>query len=175
MLLTYANLKIRDAMPDDAELLCRWWNDGRVMAHAGLPLGLNTNPNKIRDEISTDSDDTFRRLIIEMDSAPIGEMSFRNKGGGKAEIGIKICEFDKQEKGYGTILLKMLISDAFRRGYQKIILDTNVKNARARHVYEKSGFRKVRIDENSWKDQLGRPQSFIHYELSPSDFIFLTI
>lgn len=45
-----------------------------------------------------------------------------------AEIGIKICDFSKQNKGYGKILLSMLIFSLFNdMGYNKIILDTNVK------------------------------------------------
>lgn len=45
-----------------------------------------------------------------------------------AEIGIKICDFSKQNKGYGKILLNMLILSLFNdMGYNKIIFDTNVK------------------------------------------------
>lgn len=171
MLLTYKNLKIRNAAQEDAPLLCRWWNDGNVMAHAGFPNGLNTNPDKIIRELANDSDDTYRRLIIEQDGLPIGEMSCRNKGGLVAEIGIKICEAGKQGKGNGTLLLKMLITHLFANGYEKIILDTNLKNTRAQHVYEKIGFKRLRIRYDSWKDQLGVLQSCIDYELFKSDFI----
>jgi hypothetical protein len=41
MKITKDNLTIRSAVPDDAEILTSWWNDGKVMAHAGFPLGLN--------------------------------------------------------------------------------------------------------------------------------------
>ncbi len=36
MLLEYKNLKIRNAGESDAKQLAVWWNDGRVMAHAGF-------------------------------------------------------------------------------------------------------------------------------------------
>ncbi len=170
MLITYNNLKIRNATPEDAPLLCKWWNDGAVMAHAGFPNGLQTNISKITKELSADSDDTYRRLIIEIDSIPVGEMSSHNKGSGVAEIGIKICDFERQEKGNGTTFLKMLISKLFSEGYDKIILDTNVNNVRAQHVYEKIGFHKLRINHNSWKNQLGELQSSIDYELHKSQF-----
>ena len=66
----------------------------------------------------------------------------------------------------------MLISFLFYNlGYQKIILDTNLDNKRAQHVYEKLGFRKQRINVNSWKNQLGELQSSIDYELIPEDFV----
>lgn len=35
-------------------------------------------------------------------------------------------------------------------GYKKIILDTNLNNTRAQHVYEKLGFKKVRVKIRAW-------------------------
>ena len=55
-------------------------------------------------------------------------------------------------------------------GYEKIVLDTNLNNKRAQHVYESLGFRKLRVNMDSWKDQLGRWQSSVDYELIPEDF-----
>ena len=97
-------------------------------------------------------------------------MSFRNKGNGIAEIGIKICETEYQEQGLGRICLSLLIKELFGMGYEKIILDTNEKNLRAQHVYELLGFRKLRVNKDSWKDQLGNMQSSVDYELLPEDF-----
>ncbi len=172
MRIEYQKHLIRNATPADAELLCSWWNDGAVMAHAGFPNGLNITPEKVVAGLATDSDDTYRRLIIEVTDTPVGEMSYRNMGGDTAQIGIKICHFDSQEKGHGTIFLKMLINSLFiDYGYQKIILDTNMKNTRAQHVYEKLGFRKVRVNEDSWKNQLGKLQTSIDYELAPGHFV----
>ena len=42
-----------------------------------------------------------------------------------AEIGIKICDFSRHDKGLGKVLLSMLIASLFDDlGYQKIMLDT---------------------------------------------------
>lgn len=161
---------IRNAEKEDCEQLAKWWNDGSVMAHAGFPLGLGTTAEEIEKSILTDSDDTRRRLIIDFQNTPIGEMSYRNKNDHIAEIGIKICKADYQEKGLGRICLSLLIRELFQMGYEKIVLDTNEKNLRARHVYELLGFRKLRISRDSWKDQLGNPQSSVDYELIPKDF-----
>lgn len=69
-------------------------------------------------------------------------------------------------------LLSMLIASLFRDlGFEKIILDTNLKNERAQHVYEQLGFTKLRVNENAWKDQLGEWQSSVDYELYPENFI----
>ena len=65
----------------------------------------------------------------------------------------------------------MLIEELFARGYTKIVLDTNLKNERAQHVYEMLGFRKVRVNIDSWRNQLGVLQSSVDYELVPGDFV----
>ena len=64
----------------------------------------------------------------------------------------------------------MRIAELFQRGYEKIVLDTNLKNVRAQHVYEMLGFRKLRVNIDSWEDQLGELQSSVDYELVPGDF-----
>lgn len=172
MYIHRANLTIRNAASGDASVLCKWWCDGRVMAHAGFPNGIDITVEEVIQQLSGDTDDIHRRLIIEADSIPIGEMNYRNKGNNVAEIGIKICDFSMQEKGYGTKLLSMLINALFRDlGYKKIILDTNLNNLRAQHVYEKLGFQRLRVRQGSWKNQLGELQSSIDYELEEKDFI----
>jgi len=65
----------------------------------------------------------------------------------------------------------MLISYLFDElGYEKIVLDTNLNNQRAQHVYEQLGFRKVRVRENAWRNQLGELQSAVDYELLQTEF-----
>lgn len=77
MYIQNKTLTIRNADAADAEQLCAWWNDGRVMAHAGFPNGLGTTAEVIRQKISTDADDAGHRLIIEESGVSIGEMSYR--------------------------------------------------------------------------------------------------
>lgn len=172
MYLQYKNLTIRNACAFDAQQLSAWWNNGKVMAHAGFPNGTGETPAQIAEKISHDADDIHRRLILELDHCAIGEMNYRNIGSHTAEIGIKICDCSKQNQGYGRLFLSMLIDSLFQdMGYQRIILDTNLKNTRAQHVYETLGFKKVRIRENAWCDQLGALQSSVDYELLPENFI----
>ncbi len=176
MFINFKNLTIRNASASDAERLAEWWNDGKVMEHAGFPNGLGTNAEEVAKQISHDSDDTYRRLIIEIDGAPAGEMSYRNLGNSAAEIGIKICDFSMQDKGYGKILLSMLIKALFEdMGYNKILLDTNTRNKRAQHVYKKLGFQKMRINEDSWRNQVGELQSSVDYELTPPEFVDFSV
>lgn len=172
MHLQYHNLTIRNAEPDDVPVLVKWWNDGAIMAHAGFPNGLHTTLEAETKQLLQDSDETGRRLMIEHNGIPIGEMCYRSCGKKEAVIGIKICEPAKQEKGLGRILLSMLIQSLFTEyGYEKIVLDTNLKNTRAQHVYELLGFRKLRVNIDSWRDQLGVLQSSVDYELTKEGFI----
>lgn len=139
------------------------------MAHAGFSNGVHTDFENLMEKIKNETD-ISRRLIIEIDSIRVGEMSYTIKDD-VAEIGIKICDFVYQEKGYGTKVLKMLIRYLFKEmSVKKIILDTNINNARAQHVYEKIGFIKIGVRINSWKNQLGILQSSIDYELIEKDF-----
>lgn len=170
MKIIYNDLCIRNAEGKDCEQLAVWWNDGSVMAHAGFPNGLGTTAEEIKEQIANDSDDTKRRLIIEYRGTLIGEMSFYVYEGKKVEIGIKICNSDFQGKGLGRVILSMLIEKLFSTDYELIFLDTNLKNTRAQHVYELLGFKKIAINENSWKNQLGELQTSIDYELREADF-----
>lgn len=171
MHLENGDFVIRAATKDDVQKLCYWWNDGKIMAHAGFPNGIGTTEHEVLESLKKDTDQN-RRLILEIDSIPVGEMNYRTVAENVAEIGIKICDFRQQEKGYGTKFLNMLISYIFKQmGYQKIILDTNIKNARAQYVYEKIGFRKVTVNLNSWKDQFGEFQSSIDYELIKEEYL----
>lgn len=170
MNINYNQLCIRNAEKKDCDQLARWWNDKKVMAHAGFPNGLGTTAAEIEKQIANDSDKTKRRLIIEYKDKLIGEMSFYVHENAKYEIGIKICEFDYQEKGLGRVALSMLIEELFHMGAKLVFLDTNLNNTRAQHVYEKLGFKKSAIHYDSWKNQLGELQSSVDYELTKDDF-----
>lgn len=168
--ITYHDISIRNAEKKDCNQLAIWWNDGKVMEHAGFPNGLGTSAAEIEKQIANDDDKTKRRLIVEYKGTLIGEMSFYVYEDTKFEIGIKICEPEYQEIGLGRIMLSMLIEELFNRGANLIFLDTNLKNTRAQHVYEMLGFRKVSVNIDSWKNQLGELQSSVNYELEVNDF-----
>lgn len=168
--IRYDHICIRNAGLTDCQQLADWWNDGVVMAHAGFPNGIGTTPEEVRGQIAHGSDEKGRILMIEYRGHSIGEMSYRNKGDHTAEIGIKICESDYQAKGLGRVILSLFIKELFSMGFTKIVLDTNLKNLRAQHIYELLGFQKMRVNHDSWKDQLGEWQSSVDYELIPQSF-----
>ena len=165
MQMQYKNLTIRDAVAADAAQLAAWWNDGAVMAHAGFPNGLGTTVEEVIAGLGNG------RLVLEEGERLIGEACYRKVGEAIVEIGIKICETDCQNRGLGRIILSMLISWLFEQGFEKIVLDTNLTNKRAQHVYESLGFQKLRVNIDSWTDQLGNKQSAVDYELTEDNFI----
>lgn len=171
MELQYENITIRRASVVDAELLATWWNDGRVMAHAGYPNGLGTSVQKVMEQIKQESDDTVRRYLILIDGTRVGEMVHRQINSLVCEIGIKICVPEMQNRGYGRKILSLFISGLFDcLGYRKIQLDTALENTRAQHVYESLGFQKLAVNRNSWVDQLGHSRSSVDYSLTPEQF-----
>lgn len=139
------------------------------MAHAGFPRGLGTTVEAVAERVM---DDSNKVLILEIVGVAVGEMNYRGAGEGTTEIGIKICQHDHLEKGYGTRFLKILIDYLFvELGFQKIVLDTNLTNTRAQHVYEKLGFHRVAVHIDAWKDQLGAMQSTVDFELTREEFL----
>ena len=165
MELQHGNILLRDATKADAKQLAEWWNDGAVMAHAGFPNGLGTTVEEVIAGLGNG------RLVLEEGERLIGEACYRKVGEAIVEIGIKICETDCQNRGLGRIILSMLISWLFEQGFEKIVLDTNLTNKRAQHVYESLGFQKLRVNVDSWTDQLGNKQSAVDYELTEDNFI----
>ena len=64
MNIKYDQLCIRNAEKKDCEQLAKWWNDGKVMAHAGFPNGLGTTATEIEKQIVNDSDEPAYINII---------------------------------------------------------------------------------------------------------------
>lgn len=173
MRVCFRNLTIRNALPADAEILADWWNDGSVMIHSGYPNGMQITPEQIARSLESDSDGTFRRMIVQVGSLPVGEMDYKilEDQPYTAEIGIKICDVSARSQGYGKLFLSLLIEYLFvALGMHRIVLSTNINNTRARHIYERLGFECRRIRPNCWRDQLGNLQTAADYELLPQDF-----
>lgn len=70
------------------------------MAHAGFPNGTGETAYEIAKRLKKDTEEN-RRLIIELDHRPIGEMNYSRESKDVVEIRIKICDFSEHDKGYG--------------------------------------------------------------------------
>lgn len=169
MKIEYKDIQIREATMEDAEQLYTWWNDGVVMEHAGFPNGLGITLEEIRKDIEGYNGKVH---MIVFKNERIGEMNYRDVDFGICEIGIKICDFSKHNQGLGKLVLSLFINVLFNEyKYQKIVLNTNLNNVQSQHVYERLGFKKICINSNSWKDQLGVWQSSVNYELTSEAFV----
>ena len=116
MLLKYRNLTIRDAVVQDAEQLAQWWNDGRVMAHAGFPNGTGETAQEIAESIKT-CDTSHSLLMIEIDDIAIGEMSVRWEDDATAAIGIKPVSYTHLD-----VYKRQAFMDEAQCGYQRFLL-----------------------------------------------------
>ena len=164
------DLLLREAVVADARQLTDWWNDGQVMEHAGFPKGLNTTLEETQTLLENADPQKMVRLIIEVDGVSVGECSFRIIGR-QAEIGIKLCAVEYQNRGYGTRALRLMIGQIFANDQiEKIVLDTNIDNKRSQHVYHSLGFKKVATRYDAWQDQLGRWQTAVDFELTREDW-----
>ncbi|MBO7243902.1 MAG: GNAT family N-acetyltransferase [Alphaproteobacteria bacterium] len=161
-MLRFQNLVIRKAQITDVPQLVSWWNDGKVMAHAGFPNGLGTTSEKVISLLQKDTEDRCH-FIIEIDNASVGEMHYKKIKDFYVEIGIKICEQDFQNKGFGKKILSLFIQELFHNKCYKII-QINVSNANniAKHVYTQLGFKE------KFK---AADLSYVQYELALADFV----
>lgn len=177
MRIEKGNIVIRSATMDDATQLNKWWNDGSVMEHAGFPNGLRESLEDTRSNIRNYEGKVSQLCIIEIDGKPVGELNYRIKDN-NVYPGWKICDSRYQNQGYGSTIIKMLLEFIFtdeainsNLPIEKIIWDTMVENRRAQYVYEnKIGARKTGVEENIWKDQLGKWRSTANYEITREEF-----
>ncbi|HHV45952.1 MAG TPA: hypothetical protein GXX53_03445 [Tissierellia bacterium] len=61
------NIVIRSATVDDAIQLNKWWNDGRIMEHAGFPNGLGESLEYTIENIKSREGKLSQLCIIEID------------------------------------------------------------------------------------------------------------
>jgi RimJ/RimL family protein N-acetyltransferase len=163
-------LRYRLAHEGDVKILANWWRDGEIMEHAGFPYGLKIDEDKLKERLQKQEASNHQVFIIEYGGEAIGEMGVK-KQDIEAEIGIKICHRNHQNKGLGTNILNQLLENLFEQeGIKLVSLDTMLENKRAQKVYERIGFRKVKTEDNVFVDQLGKNRSAVFYEMTKEDY-----
>ena len=130
MRIQHKNLTIRQAEVTDAKQLAAWWNDGAVMAHAGFPNGLGTTEEEVVKGLRNGL------LVVEESDRLIGECNYHNASDGVAEIGIKICETDCQNRGVGRKVFEyadpLALQKRLCRNHPRYELDEHKSAARLR-------------------------------------------
>lgn len=165
------NIVVRFATPDDVATLCKWWNDGSIMEHAGFPHGLGTTEEHELKKIQSQTH-LNPRCIIEIDGKPVGELNYRVHENGFCYPGWKICDTRYQNQGYGTQIIQALFKYLFEAfPIHTICWDTTLENERAQHVYSYKFYaEEIRRVPNAWVDQLGNSRTAVEYALTRAQF-----
>ncbi len=138
-------VRLRAREPEDEPLLYRWFNDPEVTEHLSLRYPLSHKAQ--REYIEKASDPGYRDLnlaIVTHEGQLIGgcgleDTSAENRS---AILGIAIGDKKFWDGGYGTDAMRTLCRFGFdMMNLHRIQLDVYAGNERARHVYEKIGFR----------------------------------
>lgn len=167
---------IRQLELGDEEYLYKWWNDSKLMDHAGHCFGTLQSNEAIKINILKEIESTAmfpeqkRFIICDKDTLkPIGEMNYcgwdsRNQ---KCELGIKICELKEQGKGYGEDALTHFIDFLFRfLNLNKIELTTMIDNKRAQKLYKKLGFKEIGVIREGYFDsRTGKYSDVVYMDL----------
>ena len=92
-------------------------------------------------------------IISTADEKAVGYVSIKgiSEARGRAEVGIAIMDREYRGRGYGTEVLRQVVDYAFNElGLTLLGLTVFPSNHRAIRAYEKVGFRKVEVLEDSW-------------------------
>jgi len=100
--------------------------------------------------LNSSSNDLVAGIEIKDTAKLIGTIGLRHINWRKrlAEVAIFIGDKKEWNKGYGTEAMKLLIDIGFKKlGLEKIQLRVNPSNVRARHIFEKVGFKERTADK----------------------------
>jgi len=92
-------------------------------------------------------------IVSAGDDTPIGYVCLKgiNKMNSSVELGIAVMEPEYRSQGYGTAALKLALDYAFQEmGVSRVGLTVFPSNTRAIRAYEKTGFRRKEVLNNSW-------------------------
>ena len=161
------SLSVRSLDREDAPLLAKWLSDPQVLAY----YEGRDNPHdltKVREKFYIE--DEITRCILMWESIAIGylqfypvELHWKNVYGYQPEervwgIDLFIGETHYWNRGIGTLVVRS-VTDYLREKYRaKVIIDPEIWNTRAIRVYEKAGFKKIKLlpqyelHEGKWQD-----------------------
>lgn len=86
-------------------------------------------------------------VVAEVNSKVIGNSEMNRLGGHQSHVGLLgiIIAREYRNRRIGTKMLKTLIEESRKAGLKLLVLDVLSTNTKARHVYEKVGFREAGV------------------------------
>ena len=139
-------MKIRETVSDaDLEQIkkmfrqyFKWITDdnGINMSYQGIESELNSLPGKF-------SAPEGCLLIAEVDGNPVGCVALRSFEPGTCEMKRLFVQPECRNKGVGKALAKRIITEAKKKGYRKMLLDTGDFMETAQKLYSSLGFKTI--------------------------------
>ncbi|MFD0679289.1 MULTISPECIES: GNAT family N-acetyltransferase [unclassified Paenibacillus] len=149
------SIRIRQYQPSDHEFVMKLHVEGlnQFNASIGNP-GLDIDMERI-EEIYLNNNGEFIVGLINDQIVSMG--AYRKYDSETAEIKRIRIDQNYQKRGIGQLILTALESSAKDKGYQKLILDTTVKQLPAQKLFERNGY--IEINRRLYKEM-----EIIYYE-----------
>lgn len=136
-------IEIRETSKDDLKNIQRLWADKEVMAHVGIPDGIDMSDEEMDKyfESVVSNRANLNHYSIYNNNKYCGEVHYRisAKHSNMAELGIKLYEFARGS-GIAEEALSYMIEEAYKKGADVIYVNPSPKNKRAIAFYKKVGF-----------------------------------
>ena len=139
-------IRLRGREPEDEPKLHEWFNDPEVIEHLSVryPVSHRTERGFIEKAATIDYGNTNFAIEVLEGGKMIGGCSLETyrPENRSAVLGIAIGDREFWDGGYGTDTMRTLCRFGFEMmNLHRIQLDVYAGNERARHVYEKIGFK----------------------------------
>ena len=156
---------LRPLEPDDADLVHGWYEDTRIQTLMGdPPLSLAARRLRYEEAAKAGGAEVFRFVICRLDDdQPVGRTDVFeiDRQNGSCAFGITIGEPGLWGQGLGTDAVNAIVDFAFGQlRMERVWLDTDDDNARARAAYRKAGFteegrlRHAFYQDGRWSDDI---------------------
>lgn len=156
---------LRPLEPSDADVVHGWYEDTRVQTLMGdPPMSSAARRRRYEDAVKADGAEVFRFVICLLeDDRPIGRTDLFeiDRQNGSCAFGITIGLPELWGQGLGTDAVNALVDFAFGQlRMERVWLDTDDHNARARAAYRKAGFteegrfRRAFYQDGRWSDDI---------------------
>ncbi len=144
---------LREQREDDAKFFTYWFNQPKVMFQCGFEKPTNEENEKEHINVSHKSEDSIWFTITELDGSIIGESGLLRMfpAWHCTDLTIIIPDPEKQNKGYGTEAIRLLLDMAFNEfDMNRVSIGVVGLNTDALKFYKKIGFKQEGIQEQGY-------------------------